>query len=322
MPKTNLGNITQVPNQRKPAEAVALAGTGAIVLGGLLDSFFGRRGTVESISNINKFSSIVMSAYKGLVTSNRQMMFVSMPKCFQNNPQNPQETRVQAVVGGADQNQSVNKSPGAFLQDLPFFGVGTSLPGLQLQTTAMYQQGYGPITQVPTSQRFDDVDAVFYCDSEGMVFNFFHKWMQSIVNFNATSPAAGGSYEGAYPFEFSYRNDFTAKVQIVVYNPTSDVVVVYELQDAYPAVMGSVSLNWEAQDQILLLPITFRYTSWTSNTLYENSQHDVGRNLSFIDMLIRSGTAAQTASGLLKKPSSIADLLNTVYTTQAIRSVF
>lgn len=151
-------------------------------------------------------------------------------------------------------------------RSLEFICDSATLPGLSWQTDELRMSGYGNIEKRPYSSIFQDVQTTFFCDSDGKVLEFFHKWMQSIYNFDSRAGrlrSTGGIKQNL----FNYPDEYVGQVEITHFDDLGDEIVMYTLNDAYPLTVGDVQVAWEQNDQLTKIPITFTYTSWTSETL-------------------------------------------------------
>lgn len=143
--------------------------------------------------------------------------------------------------------------------DLRFFCRSVNLPGLVLQTTDVQTQGYGLAEKRPINLPLDNLNTVFMVDSTFKVKQFFHKWMQSIINFN-NSKGYNFEYNGMLPFETAYKSSYVGKIQIVVYSYSqSSVRYVYNFGNAYPVAVGEITTAWENTDSIMVMPVQFAY---------------------------------------------------------------
>jgi len=163
-----------------------------------------------------------------------------------------------AVVGGA--------------QNLSFLCDSAVLPGLGYQTDEFRMSGYGNVEKRPYATIFQDVPLTFYSDADGSVFKYFHAWMQSVFSFNdAANP--NGTVKGLPLNSFQYPNEYYGVVEIIHMNEikttkqADNTIVKYQLLEAYPISIGDIQVDWNMQDQILKIPVTFAYTNWTSTTL-------------------------------------------------------
>ena len=157
-------------------------------------------------------------------------------------------------------------------QNLTFLCDSAYLPGLGYQTDEIRMSGYGNVEKRPYATIFQDVPLTFYSDADGSVFKYFHAWMQSVFSFNdAANP--NGTVKGLPLNSFQYPSEYYGIVEIIHMNEINttkqadNTIVKYQLLEAYPISIGDIQVDWNMQDQILKIPVTFAYTNWTSTTL-------------------------------------------------------
>ena len=157
-------------------------------------------------------------------------------------------------------------------QNLTFLCDSAYLPGLGYQTDEIRMSGYGNVEKRPYATIFQDIPLTFYSDADGSVFKYFHAWMQSIFAFNdAANP--NGTVKGLPMNSFQYPSEYYGVVEIIHMNEinttkeSDNTIVKYQLLEAYPISIGDIQVDWNMNDQILKIPVTFAYTNWTSTTL-------------------------------------------------------
>ncbi len=116
---------------------------------------------------------------------------------------------------------------------------------------------FGRIVNVSGDRVYEDWQCAVYSDEDFSVRNFFEKWndMMSFVNY-ATNR------EHAVPGV----NDYVCEVTIKHFTKTGVVDKIYKLQNAFPYFVSPVELNWQANDQLMMFEVTWKYdyflTSW------------------------------------------------------------
>jgi hypothetical protein len=186
--------------------------------------------------NIEKFNSEIST--KGVMRSNRFLASITIPKYLKNDP------------GLAKADQITIRCEQA------------QLPGMAFATAdnVGIRLGYGPMEGVPYGVTFDDVNLVFILDAEGKVYEFFYKWVNSIVGFESL-----GQTKQSY--EVGYKDYYNADITIDVYDTTQDPesgkkVLSVTMFRAYPKFLPSIDLNWGSESEIIRLPIQFNYTDF------------------------------------------------------------
>jgi len=242
--------------------------------------------------NINEFSAQINK--HGLAQTNLFIVRITPPPTFT------------GIADGAEDNSvSLNLS-----RELQFFCRTVTLPELDVQTVDVQKQAFGAITRKPQSMAFPVLPTVFMVDSNFAVLKFFHRWMQKIVNYD-TSAGPISAVDGLLPFEMGYKSDYATTIEIIVYSFQSEsITYTYKMDGAYPIQVGNITEAWEAQGEIMTLPIGFTYDSLkvtgakTGNVLDGAS----GAN-GLLSYLSTINTFAQAIRGL-KRPRGIQDAIN------------
>ena len=203
--------------------------------------------------SINEMLSAVNSV-GGLSKASRFMVTITRPTTANVG----RADRGPVIVGGAE--------------NLSFLCDSAYLPGLGYQTDEIRMSGYGNVEKRPYATIFQDIPLTFYSDADGSVFKYFHAWMQSVFSFNdAANP--NGTVKGLPLNSFQYPSEYYGIVEIIHMNEINttkqadNTIVKYQLLEAYPISIGDIQVDWNMQDQILKIPVTFAYTNWTSTTL-------------------------------------------------------
>jgi hypothetical protein len=152
-------------------------------------------------------------------------------------------------------------------QNLSFMCESASIPGIAYQTDDIRASGYGNIEKRPYATIYQDVTLNFFCDNDGAVISFMHKWLQAIFNFNdRTSPDAVSNI-GLPNNTFAYPKEYYGVIDLVQYGETEEEIFSVSLQEAYPINIGEITVDWNSQDTLTKIPVTFTYTYWNANTL-------------------------------------------------------
>lgn len=153
--------------------------------------------------------------------------------------------------------------------DFVFFCDSATLPGLTYQSDEIRMAGYGNSEKRPYAPIFQDVNVTFYNDSDSRVLSFLHLWQQSIYNFNdKTNPNATARKLVNNTFAYPGGSDgYYGIVEIIHYDDAQKEIVTYELDEAFPISVGDVQVDWNLNDQLVKIPVSFAYTYWSANTL-------------------------------------------------------
>ena len=208
--------------------------------------------------------------------------------------------------------------------DLAFLAESANLPGVALATSEIRRYGYGPTEKKPYAPVFTDTTLSFMVDGQGMIQKFFASWLGSIVHFSQTP--SGKSYMTGDnmldPFEVNFKDQYETDILITTVNDNNDDIITYRFKRAFPIFMGDVALSWADSDSIARLPITFTFYNWSIENLNMNQLRQAGPNSGLLQKALSVGTAIQTLASL-RKPTGVADIINTVgNTSRIINSIF
>ena len=245
----------------------------------------GQRGRQFNKFNINNIKS-VMNARNGYASPNKFLVIITPPAWAQG------------------EMSSLTSSV------LPFVCELTSLPGLSFTFSEIRPLGIGPLQRRPDVPIYTELLMTFLQTGDGKVMEFFHQWMQNVVNVGTTNKASNATpYKGGYAFETYYMENYVTQIDIISYNQAADEIVKYTLNDAFPTTIGDVTMNWAITDDIIRIPISFSFTTWHATTFDDamfdprNVRHR-GSSMSIMQFLGSVGTLMSTISNF-KKPNSV-----------------
>lgn len=168
------------------------------------------------------------------------------------------------------------------LRDIMMYAESATLPGLQLATTEVRNQGVGPVQYRPYAPLFSrEITINFIVDNNGIVADLFYTWMRTAVNYTSESynVGAAATYNKASPFEVSYPEEYQVNMSIEVKDSliygvdnkneptTKPYILKYNLYNAYPVNVMDMRVSYGAQDQLLILPVSFNYYHWYCETI-------------------------------------------------------
>jgi len=155
-------------------------------------------------------------------------------------------------------------------RELSFMCESASIPGIAYQTDDIRSIGYGNVEKRPYATIYQDVTLNFFCDNDGTVVSFMHKWLQSVFNFNDASATDAQTASGIPKNTFGYPKDYFGTIEIVHYaeeDRAEKQIFSVSLEEAYPINIGEIQVDWNNQDTLTKIPVTFTYTYWSSETL-------------------------------------------------------
>lgn len=193
------------------------------------------------------------------------------------------------------------------------FAMATELPGLSLAVDENIRLGIGPIERFPHAAVFDDLTLTFLGDGKGYIMSRLQHWINNIVEFK--NPGAGPISTSYH--KVSYKDDYSSTIEIVVYNTTSDKIMVYRFYEAYPYRLSPVEMSWANQNDIMMIASRFHFTNW--DFLLQDPVEGNVQGLTLMQKLQKAGTIYQVVSSL-KNPQSIGDAINLVNNANIVGS--
>jgi len=179
-------------------------------------------------------------------------------------------------------NMGIVDNTSSLMRDILMYAESATLPGLQLATTEVRNQGVGPVQYRPYAPLFSrELTINFIVDSSGIIADLFYTWMRTAVNYTSQNYNVGAplTYNKAAPFEVSYPAEYQSTLNINVKNniitgvdnnktpTTAPFLLRYSLYNAYPVNVMDMRVSYGAQDQLLILPVSFNYYHWYCETL-------------------------------------------------------
>lgn len=165
----------------------------------------------------------------------------------------------QMIQGGARPNQfQVQISfptivPNAALagQKLQFLAKAASLPSSSVADVGVSFRGR-PV-HFAGEREFQPWTIEVYNDNDFTVRNSFESWVDTIQQSTSTSGTQN---------PLLYQVD----MQVLQLDRNDQIVKEYTFKDAWPMDVGQIALDWDANNQIEVFPVTFQYNYWTSST--------------------------------------------------------
>ena len=138
----------------------------------------------------------------------------------------------------------------AVTNNLQFLCESVSLPTKSLASNS--HDIYGPPREIPYRTTFTEAAMSFILDDPMKVKNYFDKWQNYIINDSTGNPRYWDNFVGTINISRLLNN---AK-------SVSDTAYKVELQEAYPSVVGEIALGHTGGNEILRLPVTFKFRKW------------------------------------------------------------
>lgn len=141
--------------------------------------------------------------------------------------------------------------------DLRFFCQSVAMPGVNLELMSYKEGGIGYPEFMPMDASPDSLNAIFMMDSNHKILSFFHRWINSVINVNATR---GPIPAGLEPKEINYKSNYTTTMTIDFYSAYDNTKFYRStFGGVFPTQVGSLNLSWSDNDTLAVLPVNFSY---------------------------------------------------------------
>ena len=154
----------------------------------------------------------------------------------------------------------LNKDTKINSRTFSFFCSSANIPGISINSIPYLATG-ALTTQFPIAVINQPVNTVFMVDSDHQILNYFHNWMQKIVNHGSASAGTFDEVDGKLPYEIGYKDEYATDITIRHYSTESFEDKYYEvkLHNAFPVTIADLDLAWENNDSFLTMPVSFVY---------------------------------------------------------------
>ncbi len=210
--------------------------------------------------NIDQFRGAVLN--KGLLKPSKFEIEIPIPTALTNavtNPNTNQPTVGTVTQGVADGINSAKST-------LRFMCEAVTLPGVQVASSEVRRFGYGPFERKPYAPTFTDINVTILADAKGQNWDLFQKWIQLITNFDLANRARNGIGNLEF-FEINYKQNYAVDITISCYPDYDSVTpaIRLKLYEAFPVFLGDISLNWGNTNDIMRIPVTFTFFTWSND---------------------------------------------------------
>lgn len=138
---------------------------------------------------------------------------------------------------------------------LPLVTVSSNVPRIAALTRQVRRATTSFEESFPYNVQFGDLSCSFLSDGNGQVLSLFNEWMNIIY---PVSP------DDIDRFRVPYRNEYVAPTATLEhYDPQGNLILTYTFYNVYPESISDVSFSWAAYDDIIQLPVEFKYSYFT-----------------------------------------------------------
>ena len=163
--------------------------------------------------------------------------------------------------GGQNQNVFGGMERQSDLRKISLRAQNVTLPGRNLSTT-QESNIYGPDREIVEGVTYaDDISMSFQASSGLDERVFFENWQRQAFNEKT--------------WNIGYYNDYIGHVEMYVLDKQEQRRYGIKLWEVFPKTIGSNDLSYDANDTLMLLPVSFTFRYWTSLDQSQNPQISV-----------------------------------------------
>lgn len=153
------------------------------------------------------------------------------------------------------QGNSKTETKGDALNVFTYMCNSADMPGSVIGTIPVAY--FGRFINVAGDRMYDDWNCTLYTDEDMITRNSFEAWNSSMAYHNyATDQEHGDNAAGV--------NTYVCNVWVQHYTKTGKIDKIYVLHNAFPYVVSPVQMSWQANDQIMMFQVTWKYDYFTT----------------------------------------------------------
>ena len=163
--------------------------------------------------------------------------------------------------GGQNQNVFGGMERQSDLRKISLRAQNVTLPGRNLSTT-QESNIYGPDREIVEGVTYADDISMSFLASSGLDERvFFENWQRQAFNEKT--------------WNIGYYNDYIGTIEMYVLDKQEQRRYGIKLWEVFPKTIGPNELSYDANDQLMLLPVSFTFRYWTSLDQSQNPQISV-----------------------------------------------
>ena len=211
--------------------------------------------------NANNFRSTLQ--YGGARPNMFEIILVKPPTTFTKQAITSTGVDNQAGTGRT----SEKATTGNVLNVFSYMCNSADMPGSVIGTIPVAY--FGRFINVAGDRMYDDWNCTLYTDEDMITRNAFEAWNSSMAYHNYDSNQEHGD-------NAANVNSYVCNVWVQHYTKTGKIDKIYVLHNAFPYVVSPVQMSWQANDQIMMFQVTWKYDYFTTTFKPYTHKTDVG----------------------------------------------
>lgn len=139
-------------------------------------------------------------------------------------------------------------------------------PAPTLEWAEVRRYGLSPEQEMPFNVKFSDVWFGTICDKGGIIWNFWHQWMNYIYHFSPPHNAQGGTgfnVPTSPPYTLNYKQDYSTNIAIDLYDQVGNLAIEYILNWAFPLSIREIPLSWNDVGNLVEIEVIMGYRDYS-----------------------------------------------------------
>lgn len=148
-----------------------------------------------------------------------------------------------------------------------------NIPNVSLDTSAIRRGGTSYFEYFPTNVTYSNMYIFFYSDAKAQNLSMIKDWID--IPFNVTNLDQNNQFDGNN-FRVAYRKEYVApSMTLNHFDSNGNSIIKYTFYEAFPISIFDIYLNWNSRDDIVNIPVMFKYKYYTQNETKSNIQSDL-----------------------------------------------
>lgn len=151
------------------------------------------------------------------------------------------------------------------VRDLELVCDNINFPGTGANIAKVQRYSYGAMESRPTFPQFSDLQCTFMTDRETNIWQFFHRWMQLVVNYDFDQ------FQASHAYEIGYKDEYAVDMFLYIYDPHGTLVRKVGFRQAFPIMVHDIGFNWAKANEMVRVQVQFAFMDWTEVPLQDNA---------------------------------------------------
>ena len=141
-----------------------------------------------------------------------------------------------------------------------------NIPNVSIDAAAIRRSGTSYFEYFPTNVTYSNLYVFFYSDANAKNLSMLKDWIDLTFNIDM----GNNTYDGNN-FRVAYRNEYAAPtLTLDHFDANGKSIIKYTFYEVFLQSIFDVYLNWSSRDDIVNIPVMFKYKYYTHNNKISN----------------------------------------------------